>query len=197
MIQGLCIFDLTFLKSVFLHDFFFSSYNDDEVNQVMIFLNNLLNGSEVLEGYDIGVVSPYKLQCKKIENACRKNGLMGITIGSSEIFQGQERKVMILSTVVSRLKHPGSFVSNPKVNKFYTIHMNINFFQLFSLGHLQRLNVVITRSQYLLIVVGDAQTLRGDSNWAAFIDYCSENGALNRKSQNNQQRNRRRRRNRR
>lgn len=37
---------------------------------------------------------------------------------------------------------------------------------------------MLTRAINLLIVVGNAQTLRKDDNWRAFIKYCHENGGV-------------------
>lgn len=73
------------------------------------------NSSKVMPS-EIGIVSPYKLQCKKIRNACEAKGLDSITVGTSEVFQGQERKVIIVSTVQSSGKYLGSFVSDPQVS---------------------------------------------------------------------------------
>lgn len=87
----------------------------EEVNCVLTFIRDLLSNSSKIVPSDIGVVSPYKLQCKIIERSCKTQGFDNVTVGTSEVFQGQERKVMILSTVVSRAKHPGSFVSSPRV----------------------------------------------------------------------------------
>lgn len=48
---------------------------------------------------DIGVVTPYRLQCKIIGKLCKRLGFCGVTIGTAEVFQGQEKPVMIVSTV--------------------------------------------------------------------------------------------------
>lgn len=85
---------------------------------VIDFIKKLLencnaNGKLLLQK-DIGVVSPYKLQCKEITRACRKNNYNEITIGTAEIFQGQEKPVMIVSTV--RTNGKLGFVSDPRVN---------------------------------------------------------------------------------
>lgn len=61
-------------------------------------LNTQLCTRTVIQSH-IGVVSPYKLQCDTISARCRKNSLEDITIGSAEIFQGQEKPIMIVSTV--------------------------------------------------------------------------------------------------
>lgn len=48
---------------------------------------------------DIGIVTPYKLQCKIIKRLCIGLGFSDINIGTAEVFQGREKPVMILSTV--------------------------------------------------------------------------------------------------
>lgn len=37
---------------------------------------------------------------------------------------------------------------------------------------------MITRAKNLLIVVGDPHTLRRDSNWSEFLNYCYKNGGF-------------------
>lgn len=68
-----------------------------------------------IEQSDIGIVTPYKLQCKTIAGKLRKSKLTEITVGSAEVFQGQERPIMILSTVRSGGTSLG-FVSEPRVS---------------------------------------------------------------------------------
>ncbi|KAF8749136.1 P-loop containing nucleoside triphosphate hydrolase protein [Rhizoctonia solani] len=92
---------------------------------------------------NIGIVTPYKAQVRKIRKLLKDNDIADIDIGSVEQFQGQERQVIIVSTVRSNkdllsfdLKHTLGFVSNPK-----------------------RLNVAITRAQSLLVVIGDPLVL--------------------------------------
>uniref|UniRef100_A0A1B0D2P6 AAA+ ATPase domain-containing protein n=1 Tax=Phlebotomus papatasi TaxID=29031 RepID=A0A1B0D2P6_PHLPP len=77
-----------------------------------------------------------------------------IDVGSVEKFQGQEKPVIIISTVRSLMRGLG-FLSNPK-----------------------RLNVALTRAQTLLIVVGNVNTLQIDPLWRKFIDFCDENGLI-------------------
>lgn len=94
-----------------------SSYNVDEVNMVMEFIQMLLSEDKYkITQSDIGVVSPYKLQCKKIQENCDKRNFKEVTIGTAEVFQGQERKVMIMSTVrAGKKKSLGNFLSNAQV----------------------------------------------------------------------------------
>lgn len=132
-------------------------YNMQEVNAVMRFVQELKNfeskGKRIADD-DIGITSPYKLQCEKISDRCKYLNCSGITIGSAEQFQGHEKAIMIVSTVRSG-KELGEFLSDP-----------------------QRFNVVITRAKCLLIVIGNAETLRQDTNWRTFIEYCVKEGGF-------------------
>jgi predicted DNA helicase len=86
---------------------------------------------------DIGVISPYKAQIRELNKVLNPLNIMAKTIDS---FQGQEKKIIILSLVRSNLK--GSATER--------------------LGFLvdeRRFNVAITRFQYELIIIGNAETL--------------------------------------
>lgn len=50
---------------------------------------------------DIGIISPYRRQVLKIRGVLAERGYTKVTIGSTEEFQGQERLIMLLSTVRS------------------------------------------------------------------------------------------------
>lgn len=154
-----------------------------EVNEVVYYIKQLLStklrkGKTVFAA-DIGVVTPYKLQCRRINQACRSNRINGITIGTAEQFQGQEKPIMIVSTV----RAGGvctSFVNDPRVTstsflfhgKFY-LPKN----RLFPII-LQRLNVIVTRAKCLLIIIGDPHTLSTVTYWQRLIRYCLMNNAL-------------------
>lgn len=62
---------------------------------------------------DIGIVTPYNEQCKIICAKLAAKSYNKITVGSAETFQGQERKVVIVSTV--RTGENLGFVSDGKV----------------------------------------------------------------------------------
>ena len=88
-------------------------------------------------------------------------GAAQVDVGSVEQFQGQERRVIIISTVRSSkeyidsdVKHNLGFLVNPK-----------------------RFNVAITRPQALLIVIGNPYVLAQDAHWAALLRYAATHGA--------------------
>lgn len=64
---------------------------------------------------DIGIVSPYKLQCKKIKEICNLNNFKDVAIGTAEVYQGQEKKVIIISTVRAGNRSLGDFLGNAQV----------------------------------------------------------------------------------
>jgi len=108
---------------------------------------------------DIGIITPYRAQASKIRAALRTINT-AIKVASVEEYQGQERRVIIVSTVRSSrsfiehdLRHTLGFVANPR-----------------------RFNVAVTRAQALLIVVGDPSVLSLDPLWRRFLNYVYNNG---------------------
>lgn len=138
-----------------------SFFNVDEVLQVKSYVQQLKDGRGKLRTNDgdVGVIAPYHAQCLKLRTALRSVA-DGIKVGSVEEFQGQERKVIIISTVRSSkefvtydLKHTLGFVANPR-----------------------RFNVSITRAKALLIIVGNPHVLGLDPLWRSFLNYIHLNG---------------------
>ena len=92
----------------------------NEVKMVMEYIDKLLkirlrNGKNISQE-DIGVVTPYKMHRRTIAQACHRRNLDDIAIGTAEVFQGQEKPIMIVSTVRSGGKNLG-FVNNPRVSR--------------------------------------------------------------------------------
>ena len=83
---------------------------------------------------DIGIITPYNKQAQKLKRLLRMEGLEKVKVGSTETFQGQERRVIIISTVRSSEDYVSSDV----------LH-NLGF-----LENPKRFNVAVTRAQALL-----------------------------------------------
>ncbi|XP_071133478.1 RNA helicase Mov10l1-like [Mytilus edulis] len=138
-----------------------SWFNPVETVQVIRYLQGILNDPDVkVDPEDIGIITPYRKQVEKIRLLIDKLGMASIKIGSVEEFQGQERQVIIISTVRSSekmigfdKKHTLGFLSNPK-----------------------RFNVAITRAQSLLIIIGNPYVLVQDEYWQSLIQYCIDHG---------------------
>ena len=88
----------------------------------------------------------------------RARGLGAVRVGSVDDYQGQEEKIIIISTVLAQGSAitPGthSLMSSP-----------------------QRFNVAITRAKALLVVVGDPNTLVDDPSWCELLRFAVDNGA--------------------
>lgn len=142
-----------------------SYYNPEELKVVVNYVTALLEGKSGLsvriKGQDIGIVSPYRKQVLKIRALLAKQGIEGVTVGSTEEFQGQERLVMIISTVRSD--------SNLLKNDF---RHRLGF-----LKNQKRFNVAVTRAKALLIIVGNPYTLRQDMCWRKLLEFCLRKGA--------------------
>lgn len=115
-----------------------SWFNRIEASKVAEYVKYLIENKELTEE-DIGVITPYRQQVLKIRKALESIGWFDIKVGSVEQFQGQEREVIIISTVRSTVKHNEfdrnyclGFLSNPR-----------------------RFNVAITRARSLLIIIGN------------------------------------------
>jgi len=140
-----------------------SYFNIQEIEVVKRYVERLLadrfRGRKLSQG-DIGIITPYRKQVEKIKKLFKKQKWDGITVGSVEEFQGQERLVIIISTVRSTMalleedyKLQLGFLRNPK-----------------------RFNVALTRSKALLITVGDPDVLQCDVYWRELIFFCKDNG---------------------
>jgi superfamily I DNA and/or RNA helicase len=82
-----------------------SWFNSDEVQVVRNYVKLLTQDTRTNrpEPKDIGVITPYSKQSQKVRQCFATEGerLRDLTVGSVEQFQGQERKVIIVSTVRS------------------------------------------------------------------------------------------------
>lgn len=127
-----------------------------EAVQITKYLRTLICDHN-FQGSDIGVISPYRKQVcqvlkkrsniissrisqtEKIRLLISRLGLEDVKVGSVEEFQGQERKIILMTAVRSN-------------------ELLINWDLRFNLGFLscpKRFNVAITRSQVLLVIVGN------------------------------------------
>ncbi|XP_015979789.2 helicase MOV-10 isoform X1 [Rousettus aegyptiacus] len=150
-----------------------SFFNPEEAATVTSYLKLLLTSSSKkgrarLSPRNVGVISPYRKQVEKIRYCITKldkelrglNDIKDLKVGSVEEFQGQERSVIIISTVRSSQ----SFVQ-------LDLDFNLGF-----LKNPKRFNVAVTRAKALLIVVGNPLLLGHDPDWKIFLDFCKENG---------------------
>uniref|UniRef100_A0A8C8JIR8 RNA helicase n=1 Tax=Oncorhynchus tshawytscha TaxID=74940 RepID=A0A8C8JIR8_ONCTS len=142
-----------------------SFFNVAEIEVLMDYLKKLLQGQgkrglATISPKDIGIIAPYRKQVEKIRKALKtlekdfkSASIKDLKVGSVEEFQGQERRVILVSTVRSSAKY-------------------VQTDQYFSLGFVKnekRFNVAVTRAKALLIVVGNPLVLRGDPTWGRYV----------------------------
>ncbi|KAG8930545.1 hypothetical protein FRC02_004060 [Tulasnella sp. 418] len=137
-----------------------SFFNADEASVVKKYVQDLRSDGRLrLTDNHIGIISPYNAQCLKIRSILRMQNPT-IKVGSVEEFQGQERRVIIMSTVRS---------STDLIS--YDLRHALGF-----LSQARRFNVAITRAQALLIIVGDPNVLGLDPLWRNFLNYIHQRG---------------------
>ncbi|KFM03145.1 Putative helicase MOV-10, partial [Aptenodytes forsteri] len=150
-----------------------SFFNTAEIEVLVHYLKKLLQsrgkgGCPSVSPKEVGIISPYRKQVEKIRKAITSldpvlrtlPDISLLKVGSVEEFQGQERRVILISTVRSCSEY-------------------LQLDQTFKLGFLKnpkRLNVAITRAKALLIVVGNPAVLSKDQHWQRFLRYCREEG---------------------
>lgn len=138
-----------------------SWFNPDEIFLVVHYVSSLLQMRPQLKASDIGIISPYSKQVQKIQLALQHKRLGNdIKVGSVEKFQGDEHRVIIISTVRSSSEwtafdrsHNLGFLDNPK-----------------------RFNVATTRARALMIIVGNPNVLQLDPCWNELLRTCITKG---------------------
>lgn len=139
-----------------------SLMNPEEVVQVVRYAKILARDQNILTS-DIGIISPYKKQVEKIRMMLKAVKTDGVKVGSVEEFQGQERSVIIVSTVRSQSKNHDI--------EHTSVRASLGF-----LSNYRRFNVAVTRARDLLIIIGNPNLLKLDKHWDSLIEFACENG---------------------
>ncbi|XP_014205126.1 probable RNA helicase armi [Copidosoma floridanum] len=137
-----------------------SWYNVEEAIQIHMYLLMLYNNG--LKSSDIGIITPYSKQVYFIKNRLIQHEIDLPKIGTVEEFQGQERKVVLLSTVRT---------SEEKVRT--DVRHSLGF-----VAARERLNVAITRARVLLIIIGHLELLEQDYYWRSVITHCKARNSV-------------------
>lgn len=121
-------------------------------------IRNLVDKTDV-EADDIGVLALYRRQVYLIRSLLREQGLKNVRVGTLDDYQGQEEKVVFISTVISDMNDMGP--------------LGREFFQ-----NPNRFNVAITRAKSLLVVLGHPGVLSLDSVWKQYLREAMKNGGF-------------------
>lgn len=136
-----------------------SWYNAAEAKSIFLFIIKLYR--KQVDMNSIGIITPYQRQVKAIRNIFIEANINLPKIGSVEEFQGQERDIILISTVRSKkslisfdIRHSLGFVTSNK-----------------------RMNVAISRARALLVIFGNPHLLAMDPSWEQLIRYCVTNNS--------------------
>ncbi|XP_064541268.1 probable RNA helicase armi [Drosophila montana] len=136
-----------------------SWYNPAEAREV--FLLTILLYRRNVHHEQIGILTPYAKQVKTLRTMFIAADLTMPKIGSVEEFQGQERDIMLISTVRSS-------------------ESNLRADARLSLGFVRcnkRMNVAISRARCLMVIFGNPKLLAVDDCWRHLILFCANNNA--------------------
>uniref|UniRef100_A0A7S2PN77 RNA helicase n=1 Tax=Leptocylindrus danicus TaxID=163516 RepID=A0A7S2PN77_9STRA len=142
-----------------------SYYNIEECEAVAKLIEALIRSENVsIHAGEVAVITCFRAQVLKMREILRSRNLSSVNVGVVEDFQGQEQKVVLISTVLTHKHERWSsatgglgFMTDPK-----------------------RFNVAITRASALCVIVGHVGYLEDSgSYWTALIDYVRRNHGLN------------------
>ncbi|XP_076260441.1 putative helicase mov-10-B.1 isoform X1 [Rhynchophorus ferrugineus] len=146
-----------------------SYYNNREILMVSKYVEKLTsfkfdNPIFNVKPQEIGVVTPYIRQVYKIRENLKnlKKEWNDIDVGTTEAFQGREKRVIIISTVRAQ-----------EDLLLYDRKYKLGF-----VGEAKRFNVAVTRAKSKLIVVGNPMVLHTDSKFTALMEQAREMGTL-------------------
>uniref|UniRef100_A0A6P4EER3 RNA helicase n=1 Tax=Drosophila rhopaloa TaxID=1041015 RepID=A0A6P4EER3_DRORH len=136
-----------------------SWFNSQEVTEVFLMTIALYRANVTPE--QIGILTPYLKQVKMLRNMFIGTDVAMPKIGTVEEFQGQERDIMLISTVRSTES---------------ILRMDARL-SLGFVGCNKRMNVAISRARAMMIVFGNPYLLAVDPCWRQLILFCANNNA--------------------
>ncbi|EDX09086.1 GD13767 [Drosophila simulans] len=136
-----------------------SWFNPQEVREVFLMTIALYRANVTAD--QIGIITPYQKQVKMLRSMFIGTDVVMPKIGSVEEFQGQERDIMLISTVRSSEE---------------ILRLDAHF----SLGFVRcskRFNVAVSRARAMMIIFGNPHLLAVDECWRQLILFCAKNNA--------------------
>ena len=129
---------------------------------------------------DIAVICAFRAQVLLVRNMLRKVGLGAIGVGSVEDYQGQETRIVIVSTVLSSRVREWSSVGiehSPEGSENGLTTQVLGLSPNGLLGNARKFNVAITRGQALCVVVGKPVLLCTDPYFKHYVRACAQRGS--------------------
>lgn len=146
-----------------LHELDSPSFFNPTEGALLVHLAQALLADEGLQlsTDDLGVITPYRKQVLKLRRLLREKGLGAVRVGSVDDYQGQEERIILISTVISTTTSDGS-AGGAQTDSL--------------MASPQRFNVAITRAKALLVVVGNPHALAADPHWRALLRFALQHG---------------------
>ncbi len=132
--------------------------DDNEAKFISKLINKLIQDG--LKPEEIGVISPFRLQCHNIKNHLDKSIKNSILVDTVERFQGSEKEVIIISFAT---------------NKEYLVKQISSIYQFENEIVDRKLNVAITRAKQQLVLIGNSNILSNSSIFNELLKYIKEN----------------------
>ena len=132
------------------------------------------DGALRLRTCDVGVIAPYRAQVVRLRTLLRARRLGAVRVGTVDDYQGQEEKVMFISTVASRgpPTKPKGADSGDATSGDVSSDPRLGF-----LACPRRFNVAVTRAKALNVIVGHPVALERWTHWKALLRHCLARGA--------------------
>ena len=127
---------------------------------------------------DVGVVAPYRSQVIRVRNLLRARNLGAVRVGTVDDYQGQEEKVMFISTVVSRAPSKHVAAAAKAAAGGSAGEASVAGLALGFLACPRRFNVAISRARALNVVVGHPVALTHWPHWHSLLQHCYSRGAF-------------------
>ena len=164
--KNFTFFDLNFSEEKF-DEIMKSYYNKQEIDFVYFLIKKINFCLEKIPksneyNYKFAIITPYQAQVKRFKEEKNKyNELSEVDIGINTVdsFQGQEREIVIFSTVRS---------NNINDN---TINLSTSDAIGF-LNDFRRMNVALSRAKLGCFIVGNSQKFKNDPYWEKLINFC-------------------------
>ena len=160
-----------------------SLYNEVEAATIVQLITSLLESKTVdVSTNDIGVIAPFRKQVIVIREMLRATvvggqSLRAIRVGTVDDYQGQEEKVVFVSTIVSRKRSAlgggeGTGAGGEDEDGEDGEGGNVRRGACGLFRNPRRLNVTFSRAKALIVFVGNPYVLRDDSKFSTIMKKC-------------------------
>ena len=147
-----------------------------------------------LRNYKFAIICTYKAQVMKFREMKRRDKffwdrkLNDIEINTVDSFQGQERDIVIFSTVRANFKDesmaledgeiPGSEQSPKQTDTDSNEKTNNNNIGIGFLNDFRRMNVGLSRAKVGCFIVGHYETLKNNNYWMKLMNFCKDKNSF-------------------